>query len=289
MGELVISVFNKLKRYILRNKMLLCGAKKEIKRVNLDYWTKKENVGDTLGPIVFDWMLKNRGLTRTSISKKTSILLTVGSIVGINHYNAVIWGSGIHTVTSIVRVYKWRKKVKFDIRAVRGPLTKQILEFSHYNCSNAVYGDPAILMPLIYQPHLNKKIYKASVITHWYYDNNDDDEIKSSGLNTIPVETNDYKRFIDEIVSSELIISSSLHGIIIAESYGVPAVFLNRNNCMEKELLKFYDWYYSTGRYSVIIATSLSEALKIEPMKIPDLNMLREKLISNFPYDLWIN
>ena len=232
-------------------------------------------------------MLKRKNLTPDSPAKKSAILITVGSIISLNHYNAVIWGSGIHTLTSLLKTYRWRKIAKFDVRAVRGPITKQILEAANYDCRNVAFGDPAILMPLIYQPEVKEKKHNVSIITHWYFDNTDS-EIIESGANIIDVNTSDYKSFIDEIVSSKLVISSSLHGIILAESYGIPAVFLNRNNCMKKELIKYYDWYYSTGRYSVKIALSLEEAMSITPMNIPDLSDLRENLISAFPYDLWI-
>ena len=55
------------------------------------------------------------------------------------------------------------------------------------------------------------------------------------GHHYIDVKTSDYRKFITEICQSKLIISSSLHGIILAESYGIPAIFLNEG--VEK---KFY-------------------------------------------------
>lgn len=82
-----------------------------------------------------------------------------------------------------------------------------------------------------------------------------------------------------------MIISSSLHGIILAESYGVPAIFINED--MNDELFKFYDWYFSTGRKNVVMATSISEALNITPMELPDLAEMRNNLLKCFPYDLF--
>lgn len=99
------------------------------------------------------------------------------------------------------------------------------------------------------------------------------------------ISTHNYKYFIDEIVKSEKIISSSLHGIILAESYGVPAILLNEG--IDNQLIKYYDWYYSTGRKSVKIANSIEEALSMEPMDLPDLTNMRNDLINSFPYDLW--
>lgn len=281
-----MNYINKLKRTFFRNSILINNNKVKKNMVNLDYWTKNNNIGDQLAPIVYNWMLNRKSISENKKTKHTTIISTIGSIIGINHYNAVIWGSGLHTITSINRVNRWKRIVKYDVRAVRGPITKQVLETSNYDCSNIVYGDPAILMPMIYQPASKEKKHDISIITHWYYDSMDS-EILLSGANTISVETNNYKHFIDEIVSSKLIISSSLHGIILSEAYGIPSILLNRNNCMKEELLKYYDWYYSTGRYNVKMALSLKEAKSMSPMELPELGVLRNDLISAFPYDLW--
>ena len=51
--------------------------------------------------------------------------------------------------------------------------------------------------------------------------------------------------------------------------------------------MKYYDWYFSTGRMCVKIARTMEEAIEMEPMSLPDLTGLREKLMAAFPYDLW--
>ena len=280
------SLSKKLGRVVLRNKILLKGEKAVKNRVNLDYWAKKDNVGDLLGPAIFDWMKKQKGIPEDAPAKKTGVLLTVGSIIGMNHYDAVIWGSGVHTIASALRLFRWRRIVHYDVRALRGPISKHAMEFAGYDVSKAVYGDPAVLMPLIYKPEISEKKYKVSIINHWYYDSPDDNGLLD-GANTIYVNTKDYRKFIDEIASSELVISSSLHGIILAEAYGVPAVFYNHDNCMIEELMKYYDWYYSTGRYSVKMALTLEDALNMTPMPLPDLETMRADLRASFPYDLW--
>ena len=74
-------------------------------------------------------------------------------------------------------------------------------------------------------------------------------------------------------------------GIILAETYGVPAVFLNEG--VADQTLKFLDWYYSTGRTNIKMASSIQEALNIQPMNLPDLTEMRENIIDTFPKDLW--
>ncbi|MBE6782684.1 MAG: polysaccharide pyruvyl transferase family protein [Ruminococcaceae bacterium] len=66
-------------------------------------------------------------------------------------------------------------------------------------------------------------------------------------------------KFVEEIKSSEKVISSSLHGIILAETYGVPAVFLNTGGYVDNALIKYYDWYYSTNRWNVKMARTIED------------------------------
>lgn len=198
------------------------------------------------------------------------------------YFDAVVWGSGIHCFSTTCKIAKYSNIRKLDIRAVRGPLTRQILTLNGYRCLE-VYGDPAILMPLVYQPKSNPKDNTIGVIRHF---KSVDSEV-SDQLKKIDTRTTDYKNFIDQICNCSKVISSSLHGIILAESYGIPAVFLQEN--MDNELIKFYDWYYSTNRKNIKIAYSIEEAIEMQPMALPDLESMRKNLLEAFPYDLWEN
>jgi pyruvyltransferase len=97
--------------------------------------------------------------------------------------------------------------------------------------------------------------------------------------------TCDYKHVIDEIVASEIVITSSLHGIILAETYGIPAVFFR--GLPKYKDFKYCDWYQSTGRFDIPLSDTYEEALEIAPPPIPDLTELVKGLLDSFPYDLW--
>lgn len=256
----------------------------KVNQINLRWWSGKPNLGDALSKVVFDWMLEQKGCDPEHKTKKTIHFLGIGSIIGLYDVDAVIWGSGIMNQAWFNHVYNGRESIKYDVRAVRGPVTKSLLESCGYDCKGAVCGDPAIIMPKIYCPKSSEKKYKCSLILHHSTDNK---KRYMENYHCIPVETDDYKSFIDEIAASELIVSSSLHGIILAETYGVPAVFLNENGLMNNQIMKYFDWYSSTGRNNVITAHSVEEALRLEPMDLPQLTEMREALIDAFPYDYW--
>lgn len=50
-----------------------------------------------------------------------------------------------------------KKKNVLDIRSVRGPVTRNILMDLGYDVPS-VYGDPAILLPLFYNPIVEKNM-----------------------------------------------------------------------------------------------------------------------------------
>ena len=78
-------------------------------------------------------------------------------------------------------------------------------------------------MPLVYQPKNIEKSHDYMVIPQYTTEN--DVRKYIPGEMIISMNTNDYKSVIDKIVSCKIVYSSSLHGIILAEAYGVPAVF----------------------------------------------------------------
>ena len=95
----------------------------------------------------------------------------------------------------------------------------------------------------------------------------------------------DYREFIDRIYNSKLVVSSSLHGIILAETYGIPAILLSDKET--NNMFKYEDYYYSTGRKTFPVASSIEDALTMKPAGITDFAELRKGIIDTFPYDLW--
>lgn len=265
-----------------RNKKILNQKERKINKncVNLHWWSmkrkdKKENLGDYLSYVIVQEMLKKKKIKLDTSVSKTKHLYGIGSIIQGGAQNATIWGSGLKNGN---KDFNWLVRLtrKLDVRLVRGPETRNALINNGYKCPEK-YGDPALIMPLIYKPKNVKKTKDYLVILH----HETNLEIKDY-LSPICV---GYKEFIDELCTAKLVISSSLHGIILAETYGIPAVLL-----MDKEtnnMFKYNDYYHSTGRYSYPIAKSVDEALSMEPAPLPDFTELRNNILETFPYDLW--
>ena len=219
-------------------------------RIRLFWWNEKiiqgkskENYGDVLGKylvekisnkkVVFAWPKKK------SISDLFSpIYVTIGSILANVNQKCIVWGSGI--VNRQTKI----KKAKF--LAVRGPQTRKYLIELGYEVPE-VYGDPALLLPLYYNPKIEKK-FKYGIVPHytdykivqnWFEHEKD--------VHLIDMMTNDIESKTIEFLQCEKIISSSLHGIIIAHAYGIPAVWQKFSDKVFGDDVKYQDYMESVG------------------------------------------
>lgn len=282
--------------YFSKNDMLLADGEgyrppANKKKINLNWWhikynQEKQNLGDMLSFVIYNYLCDYYGLDKDRKVKRTRHLYAIGSILFFENQDVTVWGTGsLHEITcNINTILHQRIMRRIDARAVRGPLTRKNLIKIGVACPE-IYGDPAMLMPLIYRPSC---IDKKSVLVLMHIDDN-----YSANLNDFPeiiirdMITTDWREMIDLIATAKCVISSSLHGIILAESYGVPAVLLNlRKN---SDLFKFQDYYYGTGRFNIPVVNTIEEGLAFDfdRWSMPNVKMIQQQLILSFPKDLW--
>lgn len=177
------------------------------------------------------------------------------------------------------------------VLAVRGPLTRKYLIEQNISCPE-IYGDPALLLKFLYKPKYNKK-YKLGIIPH-YIDSNNEHLIEyihreKELVKFIDIQHyNNWNEFIDQICSCEYIVSSSLHGIIVADTYNIPNVWIEFSNLVAGNGFKFHDYFASVKR-DVLNPFVIKE--KIETSKLlsfknewKPINIDLEGLISNCPF-----
>lgn len=167
--------------------------------------------------------------------------LVIGStITMLTNPNTVIWGAGV--VDDKEPLPCKPKKVL----AVRGPKTREYLLQKGVECP-AVYGDPILLLKYFYRPNIKKK-YKIGVIPH-YTDYNDEkfNQLKAD-TNVLFIKMKDYsgwKDVIDKVLSCEYIVSSSLHGLVLAETYSIPSLWIQVSDKIRGGVFKYRDFYES--------------------------------------------
>lgn len=250
---------------------------------------KTNNIGDDLNiPIISE--ISNRFVypVHESIgSTSRKCYSVIGSLIPwwINN-NTEVWGSGIKVYDDINR----RFPVK--VHAVRGPETRKFLLEHGVDCPQ-VYGDPALLCPLIYDAHKKDKKYKYGVILH---ENDTVNEALLSDLNKYENESSlihridiqnyrNWRDVIDEMLSCECVISSSLHGLILSDAYRIPSVWCQFSYDFGKGYIKFYDYYQTVGRNDdILVVDKIEQILTIDIPCIKSYIDIRP-LISSCPFE----
>lgn len=168
-----------------------------------------------------------------------TIYLCIGSVLQWADRNSVVWTTGAMSETDAT-MFKEEPK---QILSVRGPLTRNKILRYGYKCPE-IYGDGALLMPRFYAPKLSKK-YKLSIIPH-AVDRVLIPQIKDvfPKAHFIDITQGTYS-FIDEVIQSEYIISSTLHGCICADAYGVRNHWKEFSNKVLGNGFKFHDYFQS--------------------------------------------
>ena len=206
---------------------------------------EKRNWGDELNINLFEAISNGKvKVVRTSDKKSTDLnILAIGSTCSDLNWGSVIWGAGL-----ISEDYRPLSH-PIEVRAVRGPLTRKVLRAKGIDCP-AVYGDPALLLPLFYQP-ASKRHHGVTVVPH-YVDVDSEMVAKcreKEGFHVVDMRNyGDWRDVIDAIVNSDFVISSSLHGLVVAEAYGVPSLWVEFSDKILGNWFKYRDFYESIGK-----------------------------------------
>lgn len=251
-------------------------------QIPMFYWSAERNFGDELSSAVVEWV--SGYTTKLVETDSADKLIAVGSILERARNGDVVWGSGIHP-TQYDRfwqkqVHKWYRKAaepqtEIEVWAVRGPISRDALLYRGVECPQR-FGDPGVLTSLIY-PKARDPNKKWGLIPHF----RDKDVIGEHKIHVIDVHDK-WENVVDQIVQCECIISSSLHGIVVAEAYGVPAIWLR--TLSGEGFIKYMDYYAGTGRLPDP-RYSLADALNSPIPPVPDLRRSQQDLISAFDKD----
>lgn len=201
------------------------------------------NWGDQLNKILCEKISRKKVRLVDAINPQEFCYYNIGSVLGwITSSNCEVWGTGFISKDSKLQ------SVPKKIHAVRGPLTREKILEQNVECPE-IYGDPALLYPMFYMPLIEKK-YKYGIIPH-YIDQNSRWVLKFQNnpfVKIINVLDPSINRFVNEINSCEIILSSSLHGIICGDSYGIPSYWIKLSDNVIGGEFKFVDYFLSVKR-----------------------------------------
>lgn len=200
---------------------------------------EKENYGDLLSKYIVEKIYQKKSKWyKPKPGSIESNLFAVGSILNFTDKKSIVWGSGI--------INKKHNITNCDFRAVRGPHTRKRLLELGFHCPE-IYGDPALLLPLFFNPEV-KKEYEIGIIPH-FYDHKVVKELynKNRKIKIINLITENIEKTTEEILQCKRVVSSSLHGLIVAHAYRIPAVWVRFSNNLNGDNVKFDDYLESVG------------------------------------------
>jgi hypothetical protein len=173
------------------------------------WWTRQRNFGDLLAPLLLERFSDLKNIELTSVGQAD--IVSVGSVL--EHipagWTGYIVGSGLLREAS---------KLKFDpyeakILALRGPLTAKGIR------GDFALGDPGLLAAELIEPQ--EKKWEHGILPHW-----EDDKLVDKFLAFIPnakvIKPSDEPlTVLKDIASCKRIVTSSLHGVILSDAFGI--------------------------------------------------------------------
>jgi pyruvyltransferase len=235
--------------------------------------THVNNFGDLIGPLVVSRVLVREGIGSSRVA--AGRMLSVGSIMRMARNGDTIWGTGVNG-----KSLDGDRAKRLDVRAVRGPRTRSLLLDRGIECPE-VYGDPALLIPHLWSDE-ELGVGRASRGTLVLPNLHDYRTARRSPSPVMNPRNRSPWNIIRAIAESTLVVGSSLHGVIIAEAFGIPARFIR--SAVEPEF-KYRDYLEGTGRFDYEFADSIDHALELGGG--PRLEWDHTPLMGAFPYDLW--
>ena len=168
-------------------------------------------------------------------------IMMAGSILPFANEYSVVWGTGfMHSQSTMMGM-------PTKITAVRGPLTLKRLQELGFD-GKVAFGDPSMLIYRWVETE-SKPQYEYGVIPHYM-----DRKIVEGwpdDILFIDIQQRDFKNLYRQVESCKKIISSSLHGLILADVMGLPALWVKLSNNLAGDDMKFHDYFASIGRKDV--------------------------------------
>lgn len=245
-----------------------------------------DEVQKDIVPTIFGYRVK------PCSSAKDAELFSVGSILfelpNMDlKKNPHVWGSGFISNKTLDNESEIIKKVTFN--AVRGTTTLQRIQPYIKQRKPLALGDPGLLASIIYPENPNKT-NKIGVVPHYIdADNPLVEKLRQDNRFLVIDPLEPPREVAKQISSCKLILSSSLHGLIFSDSYGIP----NAHICLSDKVYggeyKFDDYDSATGKKHLhadidrISDQSYLKTIQKQYKPIKNLTEIQKNLIKAFP------
>lgn len=254
-----------------------------------DYWRQEKhviNMGDYLTPLLIRYMGYDFVPMRGPRYPKEfdTCVWVIGTLLdhwwlGKAPLPVTIWGCG----WSGDDLRRNGNLSKIDPRLVRGPLSQKAI-----GNFNVPIGDPGLLTselfpserningPSIYIPHFNSRKVASKEL----------DRMEVDQFLDVACFRDTFHLSVRNIGSASFVLTSSLHGAIIAQSYGVPWALTLPAGVKHDKPLKWRDWFASLGHNGLPIVNNKTEGIHWwkcvgSLLKTPNIQSIK----NSFPHD----
>jgi pyruvyltransferase len=225
------------------------------------YWHKSSNFGDALSP----WLVERiTGEKPTFVSPNDGRPFIVTGSIFKGDIRGVVWGAGCAFEREVENV---NPPGDLEIAAMRGKLsTEAVMNAGH---SPTAYGDPGFLLPCFYTPKVYPKV-NVAIMCSWV--DYDDVILKFPGVPVINSMDHGIEGTVDRIFSCDLLLSSTLHGLVAGAAYGIPTRWVSFSDRMVGDGFKYRDAGF-TDHVRLTGSEDLSTILPVS-VTIPDTKAL---------------
>ena len=210
------------------------------------------------------------------------MLYTIGSLIQILSDGDAVWGTGMNGGTAEL----WKVPRELHVYATRGPISLEFLRRHGFDTGRVSRTfDPGSLVGALFADEIGWLRAQSAhrrqnfILIPHYRDEAAMRRIYAAHADHIRSVDTPFLELLGEILSADLVVSSSLHGLVMAEALGVPAVW--HRPLMGEDELKFNDYYLGTDRWRILRADNLTEALRAAPMRLPVFDT--DAMLATFP------
>jgi hypothetical protein len=249
--------------------------------LKLHWWKAEPNFGDAINPLIVGHMSR-RAVEHAG--PRRADLFAIGSLMQVvkrthkepreSGEKLSIWGTGL---LNPVFGHGFLKHV--DVALLRGPITAALLTLEHHR-----FGDPGLLIDDVL-PFTGTRGDRIGVVPH--YSILEDAEllafIASDPAYVLIDPRGDPSDVCLRIAECAHIFASSLHGLIVADVYGVPNTWIEPSG---QSWLKYLDYAASLGRRDMTAPLALDDIKthKSVPIAYGDgIAAARDALCDSFP------
>jgi pyruvyltransferase len=204
----------------------------------LKQFTAKPNAGDAASAALVTHFTGEDVIAAGPEPCRAPNLMAIGSILEWADDESVVWGAGLLQDRAPMQTPR-------AVCAVRGRLTREALWRAGVDGGEAL-GDPAILAPRLRAAGSEPR-QDIGLVPH-YVDLDCAFVHRARAAGVIIIDPRQrLDDYLAQLLRCRAVVSSSLHGLIFAHAYAIPAVWMKLSDRVLGEGFKFRDYYSSIG------------------------------------------